>query len=191
MNQIAAVNVLTVVALFWGVAGADVITAGDASAWQDDFMDVRGWQARGDWLSNPAAAAAVSSDGRVAFFRVPAAGRGMKWSRSIRRVRLDEAPYLFLRYRAANLRTDGEDIATTTHEKVRVWLTGQADWGKLNEGLALLAELTNTPDRGKIIEALQTLVPEYDPLNPPEKVDRRNGGIASTGKADAVASPAT
>lgn len=71
------------------------------------------------------------------------------------------------------LRTEGEDIEPTTHEKVRVWRTCRHDWERLQESLAEFERLVNCPDRAKIVRALQTLVPEYRPLNPPEEIDAR------------------
>lgn len=69
------------------------------------------------------------------------------------------------------LRTEGEDIAPTTHEKIRVWRTVPIDGEVLQAGLDGLAELVNSPQRASIIRALQSLVPEYRPLNPPEEID--------------------
>jgi len=90
-------------------AVGDVITSGDLPGWRDDGSDAAAWQPRPDWLSNADAEAVVTSDGREVCFDVPAAGKGMKWSRPIRAVTLDDAPYLVLRYRAQGLRSDGDD----------------------------------------------------------------------------------
>ncbi|NLF30738.1 MAG: polysaccharide biosynthesis protein [Planctomycetes bacterium] len=65
------------------------------------------------------------------------------------------------------LRTDGEDIVPTTHEKVNVWRTRGIDPDVLAEGMARLEALVNCPDREAILAALKRLVPEYEPLNPP------------------------
>ena len=100
---------LALAVLLWGAAGADVITAGDAAAWRDDFSAVRAWQARPDWQPNPDATAAVSSDGQSACFRVTGPDKGMKWSRSFAPVSIADAPYLYLRYRAVNVRTGTDD----------------------------------------------------------------------------------
>ena len=66
------------------------------------------------------------------------------------------------------LRTDGEDIEPTTHEKINVWKTRGIDPDLLAEGLAGLEALVNCPDREQILAALKRLVPEYEPLNPPQ-----------------------
>jgi FlaA1/EpsC-like NDP-sugar epimerase len=66
------------------------------------------------------------------------------------------------------LRTDSEDVAPTTHEKVLVWRTREMDWDELLAGLRELEAMANT-DRGAIVAVLKRLVPEYDPLNPPEE----------------------
>lgn len=109
MHRIAIATAVIVVAQSSVIVYPDVITAEDSSAWHDDFAAIDAWQARQDWLSNADTSASVSSVGGVACFQVDAPGKGMKWSRSTRPVSLDEAPYLFLRYRAVNLKTDGED----------------------------------------------------------------------------------
>ncbi len=69
------------------------------------------------------------------------------------------------------LRTDGEDIEPTTHEKVNVWKTRPIDPDVLAEGMARLEALVNCPDRRRILAAFKRLVPEYEPLNPPGEVD--------------------
>jgi len=65
------------------------------------------------------------------------------------------------------LRTRGEDIAPTTHPKVKIWNHRPTSWERIQESLEELGALVNCPDRGRIIDALQVLVPEYQPLNPP------------------------
>ena len=109
MNRIAAIGALAVLGVSMRTAAADVIGIEDAPGWQDDFADVKAWQVRLDWLPNAGPAAAVTSDGRAACFRVDAPGKGMKWLRSIRPVSLSDAPFLVVRYRATNLRTEGDD----------------------------------------------------------------------------------
>jgi FlaA1/EpsC-like NDP-sugar epimerase len=66
------------------------------------------------------------------------------------------------------LRTEGEDIAATLHPKIKVWNHRGTDWALIQQTLAELSELVNCPDRAKIVTALQRLVPEYTPLNPPD-----------------------
>jgi FlaA1/EpsC-like NDP-sugar epimerase len=68
------------------------------------------------------------------------------------------------------LRTDGEDIAPTTHEKVNVWRTGEMDWEQINTGINRLGDVLSCSDRARIIALLKDLVPEYEPLNSPEPV---------------------
>jgi FlaA1/EpsC-like NDP-sugar epimerase len=67
------------------------------------------------------------------------------------------------------LRTEGEDIAPTIHPKIKIWQHRAVPWPRVEQSLAELATLINCPDRAKIVEALQHLVPEYQPLNPPEQ----------------------
>jgi len=77
------------------------------------------------------------------------------------------------------LRTDSEDVAPTTHEKVLVWRTREMDWDELLAGLRELEAPANTADREPIVAVLKRLVPEYDPLNPPEEA-----GADVDGQAD-------
>ncbi len=70
------------------------------------------------------------------------------------------------------LRIEGEDIEPTTHEKVRVWRTRPMDWDALQARLGELEALANEADRQQIVQALQRVVPEYEPLNPPDTVDK-------------------
>ncbi|NQU75073.1 MAG: polysaccharide biosynthesis protein [Planctomycetes bacterium] len=58
------------------------------------------------------------------------------------------------------LRTQGEDIVETVHEKVRVWRTCQMDWDELLAGMKELEKLVNTQDRDQIVCCLRTLVPD-------------------------------
>jgi hypothetical protein len=112
----------------WGLAAAllmaavgwagDVIAPDDLAAWHDDFSIPEAWQAKPDWLSNPDQAATVARDGDAACFRVEQPGQGMKWRRFIPPVPLAEAPYLFLRYRAVNLNTGGEDYLVFADDHV-------------------------------------------------------------------------
>ncbi len=63
------------------------------------------------------------------------------------------------------LRTEGEDIAPTPHPKIKIWKHRPIEWKRIQEAMAELAELTNSPDRKRIVAALQSLVPEYAPMN--------------------------
>jgi len=63
------------------------------------------------------------------------------------------------------LRTEGENIVHTPHEKIHIWQTRETDWGQLQRGLERLSELVDTGDPEAIIRAMQTLVPEYLPQN--------------------------
>ena len=66
------------------------------------------------------------------------------------------------------LRTDGEDIEPTVHSKVSVWKCRSADWATARKCVEELSKLENCPDRKKIVEALQQIVPEYQSSNPPK-----------------------
>jgi len=65
------------------------------------------------------------------------------------------------------LRTEGEDIEPTVHPKVNVWKSRPTEWGQIEGAFAHFEQLQNSPERQQIIDAIRTLVPEYDPLNPP------------------------
>jgi FlaA1/EpsC-like NDP-sugar epimerase len=65
------------------------------------------------------------------------------------------------------LRTTGEDVDHTVHPKVHVWRTTALEWAKVENAIGELASLENSLDRQSIVKAIQRLVPEYTPLNPP------------------------
>jgi FlaA1/EpsC-like NDP-sugar epimerase len=65
------------------------------------------------------------------------------------------------------LRTEGEDIEPTVHPKVKVWKHRKVEWEKIQDSLREFAALTNCPERQRIVESLQRLVPEYKPMNSP------------------------
>ena len=67
------------------------------------------------------------------------------------------------------LRTKGEDIQPTVHPKVNVWAAQASQWDAIERGVNELLELRNTLDRDAIVLAIQKVVPEYEPLNPPSK----------------------
>ena len=66
------------------------------------------------------------------------------------------------------LRTDGEDIEPTVHPKVNIWKSRPIEWNRIEKAFAQFELPQNSPDREKIIGAIQMLVPEYQPLNPPD-----------------------
>ena len=65
------------------------------------------------------------------------------------------------------LRTEGEDIEPTVHPKIHVWKNRPADWEKILATMARIKSLQNSTSRTDIVAAMQKLVPEYMPLNPP------------------------
>ena len=77
------------------------------------------------------------------------------------------------------LRTEGEGIQPTVHPKVLVWQSRPTDWGKVQTTLEELEELQNCPDRDKVVAALRTIVPEYEPQNVPENMDADSTGQAA------------
>jgi FlaA1/EpsC-like NDP-sugar epimerase len=73
------------------------------------------------------------------------------------------------------LRTEGEDIEPTVHPKVKVWKQRHAEWDAIRACLDQLGQLVTCHDREPIIRSLQVLVPEYEPLNPPQPSARPAG----------------
>jgi FlaA1/EpsC-like NDP-sugar epimerase len=69
------------------------------------------------------------------------------------------------------LRTQGEDIEPTVHPKIDIWKSRPTDWEEVQGTLAELERLQNSTNRAEIIAAIQRLVPEYEPLNPPGQAD--------------------
>ncbi|MHC4986526.1 MAG: polysaccharide biosynthesis protein, partial [Planctomycetota bacterium] len=67
------------------------------------------------------------------------------------------------------LRTEGEDIHPTVHPMVNVWTSRPIDWEQARACIDELLTLKNCLDRDTVVAALQKLIPEYDPLNPPTK----------------------
>lgn len=66
------------------------------------------------------------------------------------------------------LRTDGEDIEPTRHPKVMVWAHQSVGWEPVTAAIDELSKLANCLDRQRVVDALQRIVPEYTPLNPPK-----------------------
>ena len=83
------------------------------------------------------------------------------------------------------LRIEGEDIAPTPHPKVKAWRHQSVEWAKIQQAMAQFVELANCPDRGRIVAALQFLVPEYAPLNLSEETARRVQAAAAEAAARA------
>lgn len=71
------------------------------------------------------------------------------------------------------LKTEGEDIEPTVHPKVMVWAHTPVTWDQVTAAMETFAALQNSPDREQIVRALRDLVPEYEPLHPPEKKTKR------------------
>ena len=67
------------------------------------------------------------------------------------------------------LRTEGEDIEPTVHPKIRIWKSRPNDWDEVLDVYSELKVIHEANDRDQIIGAIQRLVPEYEPLNPPKK----------------------
>ena len=67
------------------------------------------------------------------------------------------------------LRTEGEDIQPTMHPKVNIWRSRPTEWDAVETAINDLAAVCNTIDRDAVVAALQKIIPEYDPLNPPGK----------------------
>jgi len=71
------------------------------------------------------------------------------------------------------LRTEGEDILPTVHPKVRIWNSRPARWDFAAKSIESVQAMSNTMDRSEIVAALRKIVPEYEPLNPPEEITSR------------------
>ena len=67
------------------------------------------------------------------------------------------------------LRTGGEDIEPTVHPKIMIWKHNPVPWDRVTASYDQLEQLENSLDRRKIIDTIRDLVPEYEPLNPPEQ----------------------
>jgi len=82
------------------------------------------------------------------------------------------------------LRTEGEDIAPTTHPKVKIWKHRPTDWGLIQQSLKELSELTNCDDRERIVNALQRIVPEFrPPAQPADHAPPSSSPAADAGEA--------
>jgi len=69
------------------------------------------------------------------------------------------------------LRTKGEDIAPTTHPKVKIWQHRPADWELVETCLKDLEELVNSTNRDRVITTIRRLVPEYRPQEAAEAAE--------------------
>ncbi|MBN2295739.1 MAG: polysaccharide biosynthesis protein, partial [Pirellulales bacterium] len=84
------------------------------------------------------------------------------------------------------LKTKGEDIEPTTHPKVMVWAHEAHPWHRVEAAIDELSALQNCMERDRIVAALQHIVPEYDPLNPPKPAGKKHSPFDVPGvKTDA------
>jgi len=81
------------------------------------------------------------------------------------------------------LRTEGEDIEPTVHPKVLIWKDRPIPWERIQTTLVELEALQNCTDRQEIIDAIRKLVPEYQPLNPPDEPARPADGQTAAAEA--------
>ena len=81
------------------------------------------------------------------------------------------------------LRTEGEDLEPTVHAKIRIWKCRTSNWDEVRGAVDDFGKLENSMDREHIIVAIRRLVPEYEPLNPPE--EKSLADVAQPGPAAA------
>jgi len=67
------------------------------------------------------------------------------------------------------LRTAGEGIEPTVHPKINIWKSRPTEWSRIENAFAQFEVFQNSPDRERIINIIKMLVPEYQPLNPPNE----------------------
>ena len=91
----------------------------DDFTWREEFEQAKRWTPQPTWLSNASRAARASAEDGTVCFGVDEPGRGMKWSAAMEMTPLDELPYLVVRYRARNLRAEGEDYFIYLDDRVR------------------------------------------------------------------------
>ena len=70
------------------------------------------------------------------------------------------------------LRTKGENLEPTLHSKILIWKHQSVPWEWVQEGITLVESLQNSMDRSAIVQAFRSIVPEYEPLNPPSEQSR-------------------
>ncbi len=90
----------------------------DDFQWREEFADAGRWEPRPTWLSAVSRTASATSDGQAACFRVDEPGLGMKWSATMPTAGLADTPWLAVRYRAENLRTQGDDYLVYLDDRV-------------------------------------------------------------------------
>ncbi len=108
------VKIAAVAVAAWSLTGPQAAAAGGLLAglyWEAPLDRPEVWTPQPGWLSNVDPSAGVRAVKTGLAFRVPRAGRGMKWSRRMRPVWLPESPFLVLRYRARNVDTAQEVYA--------------------------------------------------------------------------------
>jgi FlaA1/EpsC-like NDP-sugar epimerase len=66
------------------------------------------------------------------------------------------------------LRSEGEDIQPTVHPKVNIWNSRPLTWDFACNAVDTLDALKDSLDRSLIVRTLIDIIPEYEPLNPPE-----------------------
>lgn len=79
------------------------------------------------------------------------------------------------------LRTKGENIEPTVHPKIMVWKHNPVHWDTVQAAIDGFTALQNSTKRDEIVSALQKIVPEYEPLNPPDS-SRQIGSAVSQEK---------
>jgi FlaA1/EpsC-like NDP-sugar epimerase len=89
------------------------------------------------------------------------------------------------------LRTDGEGIEPTVHPKINIWKSRPTEWSQIENAFAQFEVFQNSPDRERIINIIKMLVPEYQPLNPPDEQTADDDSGEQSRSAPAAAEPAT
>ena len=109
MRASRVVLVSIAVAVWAAAQGCPYGMALAAETSQDRLGEPAAWQSQPNWLPNPSAAARVepAPEGGLRF-AVPEGGRGMKWQRALRRVWLDQQPWLVVRCRASHLQAGAD-----------------------------------------------------------------------------------
>jgi hypothetical protein len=60
-----------------------------------------------------------------------------------------------------------------------VWKHQGRAWDEVRPAFERLLELRNCLDRDEVVRALRTIVPEYEPLNPPKPAQAEPSAVAS------------
>jgi len=74
------------------------------------------------------------------------------------------------------LRTKGENLEPTVHPKVMIWKHRADEWAFIEKAIADFRELENCSERQRIVDKLQEVIPEYEPLNPPDASGKAPSG---------------